>query len=148
MARADIPKITWGAAFVNTLNFGYPLDLSMAWSEYRTHEQIRAPSGEEDAWVGGLDYFLRGNVRWIPTSTGTTPAGDAITGWDGATGWDAWIQDAGAKGLFRFFPDKDLGGFFVSSLVEVQLPPGLEGADLTRRFSWHIVNTTSAFLGY
>ncbi len=151
MARGDIPRIMWGTSFANQLDVGYPLDESNAWSETQVgSEYVQAPSGETDAWITGTVYFLAGAARWIPTVDGTTPAGDAITGWDGATGWRAFLEWARDANEFQFIPDKGVPGTFIlSRLVEpIGGVPGLERTDFTRRVEIVIRNNTSAYDGY
>jgi len=150
MARGDIPKITWGSAFANTLDFGYPLDNAVSWSEPRAgFETAETSAGVEDAWDPGVWYLLTGDVRWVPTSADVTPLGDALSGWDGATGWRAFMDWARPKQAFRFYPDKSVASYVVSYLVApLQGAPSLEKADSTRRFTLVIRNVSSAYTGY
>lgn len=151
MARGDIPRITWGAAFVNTLEVGYPLDSALSYADPRPEQEVsRVASGTEDAWVIGDDYILEGDARWIPAANGTTPAGDTITGWDGSTGWRAFLAWARQANQFRFIPSKAVPGTYIlSSLVEPMMgPPTLEDADLTKRMRLKIRNVSSEYAGY
>lgn len=139
-------KITWGTSFVNTLNIAYPLDDWRSYSTFREGTEFALSySGIEDAWVTGEDYVLEGTVRWIPTSNTTTPLG---TGWDGATGWQAFLSWARQKNEFRVFPDKDSGTYFTSYLVEP-----LDGKhdlepDGTRSVRVKFRNASGSFVGY
>jgi len=142
------PQITWEAAFANQLDFGYPLDNAVSYSQDREgSEWVQGPSGVEESWLLGVDDYLAADVRWIPTADTTNPV---ATGWDGATGWRAflaWARDMANP--FRFFPDKDLGGFTLSTLVTPREgEPGLE-SDGTRRFRFVIRNSAgNPYTGY
>lgn len=142
------PKITWGASFANTLNIGHPLDNPVAYPDTREgSEVVVTPAGGRDAWTTGTDEFLEADFRWIPGVDTTDPL---ATGWDGATGWAAfldWVRDMNA---FRFYPDKDGGTYYTCYLVEpLKGPPGSE-SDGTRRLHMKIVDngTQGAFTGY
>lgn len=141
-----IPKITWGTSFANTLNIGYPLDDWNATSTFREgSEFVQSLSGVEDAWIVGTDFILKGTVRWIYTANSTNPT---QTGWDGLTGWRAFLEWARQKNAFRFFPDKDVNTYITSYLVEP-----LDGAhsvepDGTRSINLVIRNSTTAYDGY
>jgi hypothetical protein len=147
MARATLPKITWGTSYANTLSIGYPLDQASTWSEPREgSEQAVAPSGEVDAWTVGTDEYLAGSVRWIPTSTTADPV---ATGWDGATGFSAFLAWARDMNAFRFYPDATSGTYFDAVLVEpLKGEPGLE-EDGCRTLRIKIRSTAdSPFTGY
>jgi len=150
MARGDIPKIAWGTGYANTLYFGYPLDNAISWSDPRAgFEVAETAAGTEDAWDPGVWYLLTGDVRWIPTSDDTTPMGDSITGWDGATGWRAFLEWARPKQSFRFYPDKDVASYIDSYLVQPNSgAPSLEKADATRKFTLAIRNASNDYSGY
>lgn len=137
MARATIPKVTWGASFANTLNFGQPLDNAVAYSTPREgSEWVQGASGARDAWLMGHNQRLRGTVRNVPTSNTTDPL---ATGWDGSTGWAAFLEWARDSNAFRFFPDKDSGSFHTSYLIEpLQSAPGLEQGTQDRTFDVEI----------
>ena len=137
-------KITWGNSFANTLSVAYPLD---DWNSTSAARQgsvfVQSLSGIEDAWIYGTDYTLSGQVRWIPTSDT-----DTATGWDGSTGWRAFIEWARQKQQFRFYPDKDSGTYILSYLVDP-----IDGAhslepDGTRSITLSIRNGTTAYSGY
>ncbi len=145
MARGETPKITWGAGFVNTLTLGYPLQNAVAYSEPREGSEFTmGPSGEEDSWITGTNQYLEGGAAWIPAADG-----GGVTGWDGATGFRAFLESARAKNDFKFFPDKDGGGNVTCRLAEPMAgAPALE-QDLTRRVLLKIRSTDdSAFTGY
>lgn len=139
-------KITWGAAFANTLNIAYPLDDWRSYSTFREGSEFaQSFSGIEDSWITGTDYVLEATVRWIPTSNTTTPL---ATGWDGATGFQSFLEWARQKNQFRYFPDTDAGTFYLSYLVEPldglhELEP-----DGTRSVRLKIRNTSGSFAGY
>ena len=144
--RAKRPKILWGAAFANTLSFGYPLDNVVAGDEPRAGFAVdQAPSGVEDSWDNGTDYVLSADVRYIPQADTVSPT---ATGWDGATGFRAFVQWARKKNLVRFYPDKDAGTFIDSYLVEPMTgQPELE-EDGTRRLRLKLRNASTAYDGY
>lgn len=107
--RGIRPRIRWGASFGNDLVLGYPLDDAIAYSLPREgSDWAIAPSGAEDAWIVGTDYFLEGDVRWIPGEPRTDrPA----TGWDyhaaagDARGVEAFLAWARQKNTLRYYPD-------------------------------------------
>lgn len=150
MSAGQKPKVTWGTAYANTWEMGYPLDDATAWGDPREgSETMKAPSGVEDAWTVATDQFLGALARWIPAATGTTPEGTTITGWDGATGVDAAIAWLRAKNVGRFFPDRTSGTYVEFYLVEpMSGKPGKE-EDGTRslRFVFRSAND-SQFTGY
>lgn len=97
-------KIAWGATFANTLNGGYPLDNVRVGPQPREgSEWNEAPSGERDAWYLGTNYYLEGDVGWVPGVDTTDPV---ATGWDGATGWQEFLIWAWKLNTFRFYPDR------------------------------------------
>ncbi len=146
----DIPKITWGASFANTLYPGYSVDNPDPYNDRREGSEIDvAPSGARDSWSLGTDEFLAFDARWIPGDNGTTPEGNTITGWDGATGWAAFIEWARDMNAFRFYPDKDVGSYHTCLLVKpISGSPGRE-SDGTKRIRIVMVDTGgNAFTGY
>ena len=149
MALNEIPQITWGTSFANTLSFGYPLSLTRAWTADREgSEYAKGASGAQDAWITGTDAFLRGDWTWIPPSDGTDPV---ATGWDGATGVDAFLAWARQGNAFRFYPNKDVGTYIECYLVS---PEGGRPPDTPEDGWHHILGFTirsvsgSAFTGY
>ena len=147
MGKWNVPKITWGASFANTLNFGYPLDNFASYSKPRQgSEWVQATSGAEDAWVVGRDYYLQGLARWIPTTDSTGPT---ATGWDGSTGFRAFLEWAQDKNAFRWFPDKNSGTYITSYLFEpladIAITPEADG---TRQVNLVMRNSGSAYDGY
>lgn len=108
MARGDVPKFTWGAAYANTLNIGYPIDEARAYSAPAPGSEFDiGPSGVRSTWVQGTWELLEGLFRWIPVSNTTNPV---ATGWDGATGFKSFLEWAWENNP-RFFPDKDAGTY-------------------------------------
>lgn len=104
MDRGKRPKITWGASFANTLTFGVALDDAINRPRRRDGSvSLRYPSGVDDAWTVGVDEILSGRARWVPITDTVTPV--AATGWDGATGWRAFLVWAMDKQPFRYYPD-------------------------------------------
>lgn len=150
MAAGEIPKITWGAAFANTWELGYPMDQVTAWEEPRKDSEFAmAPSGEEDSWIIATDYLLAGLARWIPISNGTTPDGTTITGWDGATGVAAALSWLQAKNTGRFYPLRTSGTYKTFIIREpMEGKPGQE-IDGKRQLSLILRATdAAAFTGY
>lgn len=147
MAAGEKPKFTWGASFANTLECGYPLDEAISLSEPREGSEFaKAPSGEEDSWVVAWDQLLRAISRWIPTANGTTPEGTTITGWDGSTGWRAFLESAGAKNPIRFYPLRTSGTFQPCVLVVSDVTLETDGK---RRVQFEIRTTDdSPFTGF
>lgn len=148
MGRLDIPKIE---ASGNVIEFGYPLDNARSWVEpMESTEQVVAPSGVRAAWVTRQEPRLRGDVRWIPTSDATTPAGDPITGWDGADGWRWFLEHARAMNTFEFFPDRSVASSITSYLVDpLKGEPDLD-EDGTRTFTLVIAaeSASDRYTGY
>lgn len=147
MASAAIPKITWGASFANTLNIGYPPDGAISFSVPREgSEWAQATTGARDAWVLGNDQRFRGTFRWIPTTATTDPV---ATGWDGSTGWRAFLEWAREMNPLRYYPDKDVASYHTCYLVEpLQGEPDLE-QDGTRKLVLVLEDTTqTAWDGY
>lgn len=106
--RGKTPRITWGLSYANTLNFSQPLDEATSYSAPRTDiETSDAMSGAGDGWSYGFVGLLTGVVRRIPRlDIGS------VTGWEGATGWDAFLRAADDFGLLRFIPDVTVPGTY------------------------------------
>ena len=123
-----VPKITWGASYANTLEipfFDNPIDRP----EPRAgSEQDQGSSGIEESWLVGVDQLLDGEVRFIPT---TDTADPLASGWDGTTGWAAFLEWAWQKNKVRWFPDRTSGTYIECYLVEpwVGWQPSREPAD-------------------
>lgn len=116
MAVSRIPKIQWDTA-PNTLEFGWPLDAAVSYLEpVEGSTLVVAPSGVRDSWIVREEPRLAATARWIPTTDGTG-FGVPITGWDGATGWRAFLSFARTGQTFEFFPDRDLVTSITSHLV-------------------------------
>lgn len=146
--RQKLAAIAWGAAFANTLNVGYWLDDVTAGDEPRAgSEQLQSPAGSEDAWTVGTDYVLQCKVRWIPQSNTSSPL---ATGWDGSTGFRAFLQWARDKNAFKFYPDvSDLTTHIDNCyLVEPMTGQGAFEADGTRVVQLKIRNASTPFDGY
>jgi hypothetical protein len=144
--RSKAPKITWGTSFANTLNIGYPLDNWIVSSRaFQESTFVQIESGEEDAWIINTEYYLEADVRFIPTADTTSPL---ATGWDGTTGFNAFLMWARSKNEFRFYPDKDDTSYIESYLVEPTTEtPSLNG-DGTRTVRLYIRNATTSYDGY
>ena len=140
------PKFTWGAAFVNALSIGYPLDSVKAGDEPRAGSAFdRSVAGIEDSWITGTDYLLTAMVRYIPQVDSASPL---ATGWDGTTGFRAFLAYARQKNLVRFFPDATSGTFVACYVADpMQGTPDYE-TDGARKLTITLRNTTAAFDGY
>lgn len=150
MAAGEKAKITWGTSFANTLEFGYPLDQASSYPQPRQGSEFgQSPGGEEDSWVVATDELLSFVARWIPAATGTTPEGTTITGWDGATGFAAFLSWARAKNPFRFFPLRTSASYVTCYLMEpMQGGPQLDDQG-TRQLPMVIRSSSDApFTGY
>jgi hypothetical protein len=149
--RNTKPKITWGAAFANTLNIAYPLDAARSYALRREgSEDVQDESGNEDAWVVGIDHYLEGLVRWIPRIDGVSPEGNNATGWEGATGWRAalaWLWD---KNVGRYYMDASTGLYVPFYLVEPIAAPPESESNFTRRLEPFRIRSSdgTAFDGY
>lgn len=142
-----LSAITWGASFANTLEVGY-LDAISSWSEGAPGSEYAAvPSGEEDAWIPGTWYYFAATVRWIPTTNETTPF--VRTGWDGTTGFRAFLEYARTKADIRLVPDRGTPGTYVTSklVAPTEGEPGLEG-DGTRTLRLVLRNPTNPYDGF
>jgi len=150
MSVTAIPKITWGASFANTLHPGRPLDNPVAWSEpLGGYEVLELPGGSRDAWDPGTEERLAFDVRWIPGTATTTPEGNTQTGWDGSTGWAAFLDWARGMSSFRFYPDKDEASYHTCQLVNPHRGGPQSEDDGTRRLHLVIADTGgNAFTGY
>lgn len=144
--RNKAPKILWGAGFVNTLSIGYPLDNVKAGSEPRAGSAFdRSASGTEDAWIVGTDYLLTADVRWIPQVDTATPL---ATGWDGSTGFRAFLEWARNKLPVRLYPDAGAGTLIACVLAEPMQGVAEFESDGTRKITLTLRNTSTAFDGY
>lgn len=142
--RGLIPKITWGAAFANTLGFAQALDDAVSYGEPEETSILDAKNGEADGWTLGRREYLRGIVHRIPRVT----AG-SVTGWEGAAGWDAFLAWARANNPFRFYPDAG-GGTYRLSYLEAPVDEG-HAEEINRYRSIEIVIAAAddlPFLGY
>lgn len=81
-----------GEIFWNELNLGYPLDEAVSYSRPAEGSAMAfLPSGEVDAWDAGETHVLSAAARWIPRENTASPL---ATGWDGATGFRAFLAHA------------------------------------------------------
>lgn len=109
-------KIVWGG---NTILSAEPLDFPLSHTTPRSgSDKAQAPSGTRDTWITGHDQTLSGDVRRIPGENQVTVYGHTATGWDGATGWAAFLEYARDGGVFTFFPNKDAGTNYTCTLIE------------------------------
>lgn len=133
MGRGKIPRITWGAAFANQLDIRDPVNalnyqVPAEGSEFDTNPS----SGSADSWIYGPEQMLEVTIRWIPIANTTTPA--VATGYDGATGWRAFLNWAREMNVFRWIPDKDSPGTYYPMLL---VEPLMEGGVALERGSRH-----------
>ena len=131
----NLIRLVWNG---NTLDSKYPLDNAVSYSSPIEGSQVvRIQNGDEYAWIPNVNYVLEGDVRWLST-----------TDWDDANGWRAFLEYARQKNKFQFYPNKNLGTYIDSYLVE---PMGGEHTlepDGTRKVRLVIRNTTTAYAGY
>ena len=137
----NISSIGWNG---NTLLMGYALDNSTSYSTVIDGSDfVRTENGTEYSWVPNTNYILEADIRWIPTTSTATQ-----TGWDGATGWRAFLEYARAKNKFTFYPFTG-----ISTGIESYLVDPLDGQhelepDGTRRIRLVIRNTTTPYTGF
>ena len=135
-------SIEWNG---NTLLMQYPFDNTNAYSTVIDgSETVRIENGFEYSWIPNTNYILEADVRWIPTTSTSTQ-----TGWDGATGWRAFLEYARAKNQFKFYPDARNPDYYINSYLVEPLNGEHElESDGTRRFRLVIRNTTTAYEGF
>jgi len=140
-------KIVWGA---KTILSAEPLDFPVASTTPRAgSDRTQAPAGTRDFWITGHDQTLTGGVRRVPGEDLATQYGHTATGWDGASGWAAFLEYARDGGAFTFFPNKDAGTNYTCYLLEPfsETPSPEKNGD--RRFDLSLETTDGApFLGY
>jgi hypothetical protein len=153
MSRGRIPRILWGAGFANTLQAGWPLDSALSYSEPRPgFARSTTTAGGEDSWSYGDFFFLSG--VWVgvrPSAYVGGFGGRTVTGYDGATGWQAFLAWARLGNTFRFvFDDAVPGTFRECVLVEPMKGDGeLDTTDYSRRIPLVMrSNTNAAFTGF
>jgi hypothetical protein len=147
MGKFTVPKITWNTGFGSTFTFAYTLDNWSSYSKPRDgSEWAQSTSGIEDAWIVGKDYYLEGDIRWIPSTDTTSPV---ATGWDGSTGVRAFLEWAWDKNGFNFYPDKNAGNPILSYLVQpIDNAQITIESDGTRMFHIVMRNAAVAYDGY
>jgi len=142
-ARGAQPRITWGSGFANQIDFSGPVGGALNYSlPSRDSEFTEAPSGEADAWIEGQEQFLEVTVRWIPITNTTVPF--VATGWDGSTGWRAFLEWARQMNVFRWIPDKTVPAtYYTMYLVEPLTDPGVQLERGNRHRSLRLLMRTS-----
>jgi len=140
-------KIVWDG---NTLLSPEPLDFALSHTNVREgSERAKAPSGTRDSWITGHDQTLAGEVRRIPGEDEVTVYGHTATGWDGATGWAAFLEYARDGGTFTFFPNKDAGTVYTCSLIQPFEENPTSESNGYRRLSLVIEDTSGTrIIGY
>jgi len=148
MASGYTPRITWGTSFANQLDIGYPLDNAIAYPKPRDgSEFVQSPTGVEDSWLQGMEYYLEGDLRWLPTSNITSPV--TATGWDGSTGWRAFLEWVWEKNQFRWIPNKSSPSTYILSYWVSPIFGGYElEVSGDRRMRMVIRNSSSPYTGY
>lgn len=149
--RTIVPAITWGDAFANTLEFGYPLQDIRAYSASRDGlERQDMRDGSQDGWSNGERFLLEGTID-VPSVDWVTNYGPG-TGWAGETGWRAFLEWARATNPFRFHPNAaSLGVYMLCYLVEPWAGAPEPGWDFTRRIRLVLTPVETAalpFTGY
>lgn len=139
-------QFKWGTSYANTLSCGYPMAIDAPKSYSKNlpgYEREQSAAGQWDAWVTASEYFLQVTFRHIP---GTSTTG--VTGWDGSTGFRAFLEWCREMNKVRVYKDKDSASYIESYVVGgLDEEPGLEDngyRTLTLTFS----NTSSAYDGY
>lgn len=133
----ELSKIEWNG---NTINIPYALDNLTAYTTaIDNSEYVRTENGEESSWTPSTNFVLEGDVRWIPTTSTVTQ-----TGWDGATGWRAFLEYARAKNKFNFYLDA-YGPSIESYLVEPLDGEHTLELDGTRRIRLVIRNNKTSY---
>lgn len=127
----SLPCILWGSSFQNTLSIGYPLDSLISYSNPREgYSVVQTESGIEGAWIQGTDYVLEGDMRWIPSVSTSNPV---YTGWNGATGVEAFLEFARNKNPIRYCPNAAATGSYTTCyLVEPMTGPPNQEENGTR----------------
>jgi hypothetical protein len=140
-AAGPVPKLEWNG---NTLDLGFDLDNAVSYSSTIDGSQfVRTENGTEYSWIPNTNYILEGDVRWIPSTSTATQ-----TGWDGGTGWRAFLEYARAKNKFNFFAPSDYLTPIESYLVEPLNGEHTLEIDGTRRFRLVIRNSTTPYEGF
>ena len=123
-----IPRILWGPTFENVLDFGYPLFDVITDREPRQQfsRWEQGGSGVETAWIGGSDYTLQCNARFIPDGPNAAPLQSALSG---PTGWQGFLDWARAKNVIRFVPDILNPLFFLDNVYLVDPLKGFGSLD-------------------
>lgn len=135
-----------GSIFGTQLLLGYPLDEAIAFDRPAEGSMMAfLPSGEADAWDAGTADLLRATVRWVPREDTVTPA---ATGWDGATGFKAFLRHCRRANTVWLTPDTtDLSAGWTVRLEEpYDAEPALE-PDMTRTVRL-LLRSTTAIDGY
>jgi hypothetical protein len=135
-------KITWGASRENTLWLPY-FENAMAWARPGPDwEWVRTPSGYRDSWQAGFDQTAAGDVPWIPRSATTSPFS---SGWDGATGWRAFMQWAAAHPNWFAWHNDARNLYRYPTLITDANADGIADGHLAFR---NVVSTGYAVYGY
>lgn len=151
MARGKIPRILWGAGFANTLQAGWPLDAATTFSLPKPgFARSTTTGGTEDAWSYGDFHYLTGAVVGIRPTAFPGYQGRTVTGYDGATGWQAFMAWARTGNTLRFIPDDAVPGTF-KECVMVQ-PMDSDGDtdpnDYSRRILFTFRSNSTPFTGF
>ena len=153
--RDKTPAIGWGANPANNLvRFGFPIDNALSWSRnLQSSEYTQTRSGVVDAWVTGTEFILDGQVIGIPAETvSRDKRGNAITGWNGAGGWERLLRVHRHDGNpVLFYPDASDLTVSIESII--QLPDYRFNADInavdgTRTITLRLSNTKTPYTGY
>lgn len=100
-----LPKIAWGTGLVNTLNL--MIDTPLAYPAPRAGSAwLAGEDGSEDGITYGTDQYLSAVARWIGSADVTAPV--ALSGWDGAYGWNSFLRWAWQKNPFSWYADRAL----------------------------------------
>lgn len=138
--------ITWGPGYANKAYLGYPLDNALSYSEPRAGSEFAmTAAGVEDAWVWGTDYYVSGDVRYVPRVDTLSPR---ATGWDGPTGVRAMLEWGRAKNPLKLHRGHDVSaGAWECYLTEPATGGGELEQDGTRKLSLKLRGNAGAFEG-
>jgi hypothetical protein len=133
----------------NTLEFGYPLRQARSWTApSEGSDRVRYPSGEERAWIDEEDGLLEGTVFHIPAEDDETSFAP-ISGWNGAAGWQAFLEYAWAGNPFAFWRNRAVSGSALTCQLLAPRDPPQPGPAGTRRLTLRLRTTnTGRFGGY
>jgi hypothetical protein len=112
VAVPKTPKITWSAAFANTLLFPGPIDAPVPRTVV-VGAVAESRSGVRDHWLTRTDYPLDIVVRFIPRDDD-----GSVNGYTASNGWQDFLAWAQKQNPLRYFPDNGTGTYYTCYLLE------------------------------